>query len=303
MLLRRGLIISDHDCVLRHLQFVTYYRLMGYGRVFFEPGHEDHRFRPGSTYEQVWNIYKFDRKLRLLTMDAVERIEVAVRSALSDYMSRIHGAHWFLNSSLFNDRVRHAELLLKIKQETGHSQPTRRTEYCQHYYNKYSAPELPPSWMTMEALSLGQVSQCISNMRRSEQKSVALAFGFNDAILVSWIGSLAFARNVCAHHGILWNKQNKRPPKFPDHALRDDLPDFRSVGARYFALAVVIKHFLSRIVRKSTWPTRLNSLFEEHPGIPMEQMGFPPRWAEAQFWEIKRPEVELPLLNRTPCGC
>jgi len=89
LLLKRGM-TGDRDLMIRQLTVVNYYRLSGYCHTFREPGAET--FHPGTTFELVWKTYAFDRRLRLLVMDALERIEVAVGSLLAYAHSHEYGA-------------------------------------------------------------------------------------------------------------------------------------------------------------------------------------------------------------------
>ena len=112
-LIHRGLVVENPDRVRHYLRFIGYYRLSGYFRSFQIPGHPDHFFKKHTTFDSVLQLYIFDRKLRLLVMDAVERIEVAVRATISNTMSEQYGAHWYLKSELFKTNFNHDDLLKK----------------------------------------------------------------------------------------------------------------------------------------------------------------------------------------------
>jgi abortive infection bacteriophage resistance protein len=92
-LVSRGLVVNDPDTATRYLTHIGYYRLSGYTRPFQKDtsGQGTSDFKPGSTFEDVLDRYVFDRKLRLLVMDAVERIEVSTRAALSNVIATLHG--------------------------------------------------------------------------------------------------------------------------------------------------------------------------------------------------------------------
>lgn len=91
----RGLVLPDEDRALRYLRYIGYYRLSAYVRSF--EGTERDVLRPGTTFDEVLRLYVFDRKLRLLVLDAIERVEVALRSSTSDHLARIDGPHWYEN--------------------------------------------------------------------------------------------------------------------------------------------------------------------------------------------------------------
>ena len=128
-------------------------------------------------------------------MDALERIEVAVRASLSHEISMRHGTHWFMDAVPFVPNYDHANFLEHVKKEIGHD-PARahaRQVFIQHYYDKYREPELPPSWMVFEVLSFGTVSQVFKKLKRENQKPVAKVFGLDGGVLASWLHTI----NAC----------------------------------------------------------------------------------------------------------
>jgi hypothetical protein len=107
----RGLDIPDPDRARRYLRHIGYYRLSPY-TIPFQRGHPDHLLRVGTAFDDVLDLYVFDRALRLLVMDALERVEVAVRAALTDHMSTTYAdPHWYMNVAHFRDSRRHAGFL------------------------------------------------------------------------------------------------------------------------------------------------------------------------------------------------
>jgi Abortive infection bacteriophage resistance protein len=277
LLQERGLIIPDIGRAERHLRTVGYYRLMGYGKSFCDP--VSAQFFPCTEYETVWLVYKFDRKLRLLTLDAVERLEVAIRTALSNELSMAHGSHWFMNAALFRTPEYCTAFCSSLKKEL----PSGRNEITKHYFGKYDFPDLPPSWMTMECISMGTWVKALGNLSHAEQKRVAASFGINNVSLVSWTQALLWTRNVCAHHGVLWNRINTKPPKTPPPNM--SYPSFAGKGNTYYATAVITYGLLKLIVTKSTWAERLMALFDEFPHVDIAKMGFPHNWHEHPFWK------------------
>lgn len=79
-LIQRGMQCTDRNKALHYLAHLNYYRLAAYWRPF-EKGNADHRFQPDTSFDDALNLYVFDRELRLLVMDAIERVEVSVRTA------------------------------------------------------------------------------------------------------------------------------------------------------------------------------------------------------------------------------
>lgn len=283
LLRARGLTIVDENRACHYLRFIGYYRLSGYALVFQVNYNSDgsHRFHPGANFDDILDLYIFDRKLRLAVVDALERIEVAVRATLSHEMSISHGTHWFMDAAYFIPTYDHAVFLDHVKKEIGHD-PSRahaRQVFIQHYYDKYDDPELPPSWMVFEVLSFGSVSQVFKKLKRENLKPVAIAFGLDGGVLASWLHAISYLRNLVAHHQRLWNRSFTIKP-IPAKRYADDLKD----PSRFYAQAVIIQALLKIIAPDSQWSQRLSQIIAEHPKVPNHRMGFPVDWQSREIW-------------------
>jgi abortive infection bacteriophage resistance protein len=291
LLISRGLSIPDRDKACHYLQFIGYFRLSGYFLAFQKsnPPTAAHTFNDGVTFRDVLDVYIFDRELRLLVMDAIERIEVAFRACLSNTMSENYGPHWFMAAEHFHPRFKHAEFLGKIKRETFHatvSTPrsnSRREAFIHHYYQTYCHPDLPPSWMVVEVMSLGTLSTVYANLQdRAMQKEVCRSFGINHLVMKSWLHTLTYLRNLCAHHARLWNRPFSIKPtvmKVYEKQLQRN--------ETFYAQAVMLFVLMTIVADGSRWQYRLADLLEKHACIPLEPMGFPSDWTRDLFWRLE----------------
>ncbi len=283
LLRSRGLQISDEAGARHHLRFIGYYRFSGYSLPFQRNYNADgtHQFLPGASFEQVLDLYTFDRKLRILALDALERIEVAFRSVLSQSMSEQHGPHWYTSPELFVPSYQHDKFIDLLKKDIG-DDPARagmRQTFIQHYYQKYDDPPLPPSWMVFEVLSLGTVSQVFKNLLRSAQKPVARVFGLDGTVLSSWIHAISYLRNLAAHHQRLWNRSFTIKPVIAKQ-YAGDLAD----PGRFYAQAVMIEVLLKVVAPDTRWGQRLAALLAQHPSVRADRMGFAADWDERPVW-------------------
>lgn len=256
---------------------MSYYRFSEYASSFYQnPKSENPIFRPNTSYEEIWRLDLFDRKLRLLTLDVIERIEVSARSILSDCMSLdddsmsqgslSYGPHWFMNEEFYHDKKYCPTFCSEIEKETGKNNPDQRIPSISRYYSQYDEPALPPSWMVMEALSMGKRTLALSKLTGTAPKKVASQYGLPPVLLISWLGSLAWTRNVVAHQGRLWNRYIKRPPRVPK-PVGLYCPDFSHNASTYYATVCVCFCLLKRIVTKSTWADQLQNLFVEFSSV------------------------------------
>jgi len=279
LLIERGLIVDDIERLKRYLTFIGYYRFSAYTKPF--QNSPNHQFKENTNFNDVLNLYIFDRRLRLLVIDAIERVEVGVRAVISDFLSRGYNAFWYKEKGLFRETFRdeHGKLLEEIKDRIGHNNERARSPHIRHYYNTYTSPDTPPSWMVFEELPFGMVSRIFRNLNKSYKKKIASYFGEDFMIFESWLHAIAYLRNISAHHSRLWNRVFTIKPKIPKnikvHVPRND---------RFYAQAVVLQRLLNKVSRRTQWKSRLNDLITEYPSISLNSMGFPNNWINLPPW-------------------
>lgn len=282
LLQQRGMLISDPGKAAQFLTYVGYYRLSGYWFPFqFRDGTANHsNFRPNTDLDTVLDRYIFDRRLRGIAMDAIERIEVAARSALSDVMSQRYGPHWYMDSVHFVPAY-HAGFMTLVRRETGLApfDQHKQTEFIAHYFRTYDPPLLPPSWMVMEILSFGAISKVYKNLVDGEKKSVAAAFGIPRNRLGSWLHAASHLRNLCAHHSRVWNREFGVVPSI----TKADASHVHH-PKKFYNHAVAIQSLLKIISSETHWVDRVRELIADHPNIPIDQMGFPANWQSNAVW-------------------
>lgn len=297
-LLARGMNIPDPDRARRYLQHIGYYRLSPY-TIPFQQGRPDHQLRQGTTFDHVLDLYVFDRALRLLVMDALERVEVAVRAALTDHMSTTYtDPHWYLDARHFSNSEQHAGFLNIVqktcddrlfgKPDAGQGSLVHRSA-LEHYLMTYDSPDLPPSWLMVETLTIGQLASTYSNLGlRADKTAVANSVGLTAPVLESWMNTYVRVRNICAHHGRLWNVGLGSYPRIPgspkiswlkgDHALPE------SSTKRLYPVLVSLQAVLDSVSPRSGWAQRLHELLRSRPAQDLHGMGVPTGWASDEFW-------------------
>ena len=282
----RGLAVPNPDRAARYLSVISYYRLP------FQQRNPDHHFKEGTTFEDILDLYIFDRRLRLLILDAIERIEVALRACMTNILARHHGSHAYLEKKIFDTRYDHGWLIEQIRQKC---EASKAETFIKHYRNKYTYPELPPVWMVMEILTFKEVSVLFSHLRPKEDKhAIASFWGLPDTILKSWFRALSDLRNVCAHHARTWNREfgsrpvqpRKKPVPWPDFTRHLSDPRIDPTRRLYFLL-VVIEVLLRRINPGTAWHIRLADLLKKHPKVSRAHMGMPEKWEDDPFWRLK----------------
>ena len=273
----RGLVIEDRDRARHYLSQLNYYRLGAYW-LPFEADHASHTLRPGTTFDQVLNLYIFDRELRLLVMDALERIEVSVRTSWAYHMAHEYGPHCHLQRDLFKPRWHYQRYRDKLEIEVRRSQET----FIRHLRQQYEEL-LPPIWAQVEIMTFGQLSQWYNNTRRgADRNAVARQYGIDERILTSLMHHLTTVRNTCAHHGRLWNREFTVKPTIPTDGADALLLTLRDDGNRYIYNTLVLMLYLMNLINPGHhWRARLVALMDNHDATAM---GFPADWQDRPLW-------------------
>lgn len=274
LLQQRGLLINDKARAIRWLTHVSYYRLSAYC-LPFKSGQV---FQPGTTFHEIAGLYIFDRKLRLLTLDAIERIEVAIRAALITQIAQEYGAFGHTNPTNFSPKLDHARFMRELQGEESRAKEL----FSQHFRNKYSNEQHLPVWMASELLSFGTISRLYSCLRPNIKQRIAASYQTQDYLLSNWLHVLNYIRNICAHHKRLWNRQLAIRPKLPSRNIRP-LGSVPSSTHLYAAMAIT-QYLMLSISPHSKWSERLKALLAEHPSVPLHAMGFPDNWEQERIW-------------------
>lgn len=208
----RGLIINDEGLAKHYLSHVSYYRLAGYWWPM-QSDKENHKFKPNSTFEDVIALYNFDRELRILLFDVIEKIEISLRTKLIFHLSNEFDPWWFQNTEIFQNTGALIETLNNIKKEVERSRETFIKEHKKKYKEDL---RFPPAWKTLELTSFGSLSKLYGNLKNTVKSKdiIAQELGAaNHTYLPSWLQSIAQIRNYCAHHSRLWNRNLPGTPK------------------------------------------------------------------------------------------
>lgn len=162
----RGLKFENEIKSQSYLSNISYYRLRAYTYPFQDNLKINQPFNVDVSFEQIIDLYVFDRKLRFLIFDAIEKIEIALRTQIIYNFSLSYGSHWHLKPELYRDQTRFTTHLESLRKEIGRSNET----FIEHYKNKYTNPTEPPCWMSLEVSSMGLLSKIFQNLKKGSEK-------------------------------------------------------------------------------------------------------------------------------------
>ena len=239
-----------------------------------------HLYKEYSTFEKVMMLYRFDKKLRLLMFNEIEKIEIAIRRAVMQIPAdMLDDPFWLTNSSNFLDHSKFCDTMRTINNEYQKS----REEYILHYKRTYTEP-YPPSWILGELLTIGNINAIYRNIKYNRiRKRIAKRFGLSINVFESWLTVIAVTRNACGHHARVWNKLNAIQPAFPNNPTGAWITLPTEPKRAYFDICI-IKYLLNIISPGNDMQSKLIWLFIDFPEIDLRVLGFPQGWEMEPLW-------------------
>ena len=293
LLKRRGMICDDEELVRQWLITVGYYRLSAYWLPFEVPPRPNRtrskQFTPATRFEHIVDVYTFDRRIRLLVTEAIERIEIALRSSWTHRMSLDGGPHIHLDETAFDSGWTHAKRISAMAERVGQS----RELFIAHYRDKYTTPYMPPLWAVTELMTLGEISKWVSaTANRRIGSAVAKDLGLpTRETLEGVLQATAYVRNMCAHHSRLWNRRFvKRMPnikRFKNDLAIDIVGEQAQTQNYLYNVLVVLARLIVHQSPDSTLPHRLATLVSSRDDDQLAAMGFPDDWETRPIWNFK----------------
>ena len=302
LLKSRGVSFADEQEAEMHLANISYYRLSAYMLPYKKKVGGDiiDLFKEGTTWEMIYRLYAFDRKLRLIVFDAIERLEIAIRTQIIYQLSHKYGSHWQDNANIFHPETTktlrdgrkvtfdaYGEIQKHIKEQLHNN---KAEVFIKHYSSKYDRPENPPSWMSVEVMYFNHLSRiCTGLKNRADINGIASYFALPPQTFCSWLHAINYLRNLCAHHARVWNRDmNIIPEKLLFSKSLDWIsnPDTVQRSKAYYFFCM-LNYLLQTANPTSPFKQRLIDLLEEYRDVvSLNAMGFPNNWKDEKIWEV-----------------
>jgi abortive infection bacteriophage resistance protein len=284
LLRKKGLIIEDEDYAKNWLSHVSYFRLKNYTYTFKDDyqGENVGNFLTNTTFEQVINLYLFDKKLKSILFEMLEIVEVAIKTKISNTMSYKFGSHWYLDRKYFRPEFDHDEFMQDLKDKCNES----KENYITTYKRVYTDPETPPSWMIMELLTFGTISRIFEQLyARDEKLSICQEFSLPENILISWFHCFSFIRNRCAHHARIVYQRVRTQPIMPSRRKHQFLTETDLVYPdSIYCVLCCLQQIIRKINLSATFEIPIIALMDNSPEINISALGFTPNWKEEAIW-------------------
>ena len=300
LLKTRGLIIENEEYAKEKLKEDNYYNIInGYKELFITPGTTDN-FIAGSTFEEIYALYDFDRVIKNILFKQILKVENILRSLIAYNFSERFGNDNYLKMSNFEtlresgctvnryqERVTQIQnLLANLQQDIARAISKR--PYINHYILNYG---FVPLWVLVNTITLGRLSQFYSLMNQPVRVKVAQHWNVKEEDLDQYIKTLANYRNLCAHDERLYNATNNQDIPDTIYHVRLNIPQINSRYANgkndLFSLVIVLKMLLphedfNNMCNKING--RMESLRKKIKHINCDdifkKMGFPSNWIQ-----------------------
>ncbi|QRZ61644.1 Abi family protein [Rothia sp. ZJ932] len=318
LLKSRGMLIDPAEAQ-QWLSYVGYYRLSGYWYICRTENPastgqrtpiRDDTFQPNTDFSDIVKLYEFDRKLRTLVHDGIERVEIAGRTALAETLGAM-GPLAFYQRDTFRINPRkefdHYQLISTVTGRISRSLNSRERTSVHHNVEKYGVLLAP--WVLADVLDFSDMSKTYSMLKTTEQEKIADLLGFdvssirrtsnqNSAYrdahpLASVLRQLTVLRNKAAHHARIWNCSL---PPVGTPILRQ-IPQLSSLplpqSEKLYGALTCIAYTLEAVSPGSSWSKNVANLVQDNladiPFLTESQMGFPNRWEQDPLWKLHTP--------------
>lgn len=276
LLKSRGLVIDNEELFSDFLKHNQYYRLEGYWYAFYDSNIPEHRFKKITKLSNVLKLYEFDSLLRSKVFKEIEVIEISLRSVIAYNVAENIGEFPYEQLNYKNDADKD-EALNRFKKLFKGS----KEDFINAYKNKYNE-DIPPIWMLVEIMTFGELINFYEKfLTKSQGKTISKVYGINSVdLFISWMKRLNIIRNICAHHGRLWNKNITTKIMLPNKNNNKSLETYcklfvkDSINKLYNSL-LIIQYLLESINgSKNSFINDICSLAKKYD-IDLKDMGFP----------------------------
>lgn len=226
-------------------------------------------------------MYRFDRKLRGLLFNEIEKLEVAIRSCITNSIS-LHSGNlfWITDKQYFHNEQKFQITLAGIDKELENS----KEDFIFHFYNTYIEP-YPPAWMITEILPFGSLAHIYMNLKdKGLKKQIAQHFGLQVPAFTSWLIVLGGLRNLCCHHARMWNRELPISPAEPKQMIYKWINPANTDKRRMYYRICMIRYLLHTISPNNTFKQKIENLLTQYPTIDIKAMGFPKDWQSEPIW-------------------
>ena len=264
-----GLTFNDEDYAKKILNDISYFRLIKAYSLNLKP--KNGSYNKNITFEQILDLYLFNANLRQLIFPEIEKVEINVRCRIANYFATRYGVLGYLNANNFSVSEHFEEFIRDITEEISRNS---KAPFVKNFKENYEGGNLP-IYALVEVFSFGTLSKFFKNLKNPDKKAIAQSFGLGYTYFESWLESISYIRNICAHYGRLYNAKFSKTPQL--------YKEYSKVGIgnnRLFGVLLCLKHILIKDNHWNSFVDRIDSLINKYNYVDVKTMGFPKDWKE-----------------------
>lgn len=262
-----GLIVDDEEYARRILNDISYFRLVKAYSLDLKAKNGNYKER--TTFGEIVDLYLFNANFRQIIFPEIEKIEINVRCRVANYFAEKYGVLGYLNAENFRDEKYHTEFLKDVKEEVSRNS---RAPFVRNFNSNYEGGNLP-IYALVEVFSFGTLSKFYKNLHNQDKKAIAKTFGVGYTYMESWLESISYVRNICAHYGRLYNAKLSKTPVLYKEYIQAGIGN-----NRIFGVLLCLKYLLKKDVHWNLFVDNIEMLFDKYECVRINTMGFPENW-------------------------
>ena len=262
-----GLIVDDEEYAKKILNDISYFRLIKAYRLNLKS--KNGCYNKQTTFKEIVDLYLFNSNFRQLIFPEIEKVEINVRCRLANFSSVQYGVLGYLQAENFSNENYHAQFLEDIKEEVRRNS---KAPFVRNFKENYEGGNLP-IYALVEVFSFGTLSKFYKNMLNKDKKAIAKTFGVGYTYFESWLESISYVRNICAHYGRIYNAKLSKTPIL--------YKEYTQVGIgnnRIYGVLLCLKYLLKDDDHWNLFVDKIELLFDKYPCVQISTMGFPENW-------------------------
>lgn len=262
-----GLIVDDEEYAKKILNDISYFRLIKAYSLNLKS--KNGCYNKQTTFKEIVDLYLFNSNFRQLIFPEIEKVEINVRCRLANFFAEQYGVLGHLQAENFSNENYHAQFLEDIKEEVRRNS---KAPFVRNFKENYEDGNLP-IYALVEVFSFGTLSKFYKNMLNKDKKAIAKTFGVGYTYFESWLESISYVRNICAHYGRIYNAKLSKTPIL--------YKEYTQVGIgnnRIYGVLLCLKYLLKDDNHWNLFVDKIELLFDKYPCVQISTMGFPENW-------------------------
>lgn len=261
--------IDNESFAAQFLNHVSYFRFIKAYSLGLKP--RNGCYSDSVTFEHLVDLYEFNTEFRQLLFPQIEKIEVTLRCRLSNYFCVTYGVLGYQDPQNFSSPIFHHSFMQEAQNEIKRN---RRAPFIKNFQENYEGGAIP-FYALVEIFSFGTLSKFFKNLKNPDKKAIASTYQIAFPYLESWIESISYVRNICAHYGRLYNtKLTKKPKLYKEDQI------LGVSNERIFGVLCCMKYLLVEDTSWEKFLSNIDALFQKHPKTDIKTMGFPQNWKD-----------------------